>query len=460
MQCLQTKFRIFPSFMGLMGVLLVGGLAAAQEVDVGFRDFLFPPNSVSRPTREKPESKLWFNDGLWWGNLWSGDADTGAYHIHYLDRDTQEWVDTGTVVDTRLKSRADVGWDGTHLYVASHIFTNTGEPVTKSSDRGKLFRFSYDTETRTYSLDDGFPVDVTGGKSETLVLDKDSTGQLWVTYVESNQVMVNHSLNGDDHTWATPFVLPGAKTDVDEDDISSLIAYDGHVGIMWSRQTFNNLSQPTSAPNPHSGREADDSDHLASITMNFAVHDDGADPSAWTSSAIYTSSGDDHINLKAYDGFVYAIIKEAGDAKLIGLLVCETKRSGCRKKTDWTHYPVFQTKDNDGNSPQADLLALRQPNATRPIVLIDAENRDLYVVASVEEFDQRAIYYKRTKLDDINFDPKDAGVPFIRRATGDVRINDPTSTKQNLNSATGLVVLASDEDTFFYFHNDLALDSQ
>jgi hypothetical protein len=454
----QTSFRICSSFMGLMGLLLVGGFAASQEVDVGYRDFAFPTNSVSRPTREKPESKLWFNDGVWWGILWSGDAETGAYHIHHLDRVAQEWVDTGTVVDTRLKSRADVLWDGTHLYVASHIFTNTGQPVTDPSDRGKLWRFSYDTETRAYSLDDGFPVDVTGGKSETLVLDKDSTGQLWVTYVESSQVMVNHSLNGDDHTWATPFVLPGANADVDTDDISSVIAYDGHIGIMWSRQTFNNLSEPTNDPNPQSGRVASDSDHLASITMNFAVHDDGDDPSAWTSTAIYTASGDDHINLKTFDGVVYAAMKEADNAKLIGLLVCDARSSGCSKKSDWTHYPVFNTKDNSGNSPQAELLASSQPNPTRPIVLIDTENRDLYVFVREEPFSHGAIYYKQTKLDAIDFDAG-LGVPFIRSATF-LTINDPTSTKQNLDSATGLVVLASDEDTFFYFHNDLALDPQ
>ena len=456
MQRFQTGFWIYSSFIALMEVLLVGSIDASEQIDVGYRDFSCP-KSPGRLTGEKPESKLWFNDGAWWGILCRGDGTTGAYHIHHLDEATQDWLDTGTVVDTRLKSRADVGWDGTHLYVASHIFSSTGQPVTNSSDRGKLYRFSYDTETKAYSLDAGFPVDVTGGKSETLVLDKDSTGQLWVTYVESNRVMVNHSLNGDDHTWATPFVLPGANADsLNKDDISSIIAYDGHVGIMWSRQTFNNLSEPTTDPNPQSGREADDSDHLASITMNFAVHDDGADPSAWTSSAIYTASGDDHINLKAYGGFVYAAIKTDVDALLIGLLVCETKWSGCRNHSDWKHYPVFRTKDNAGNSTQANLLASSQPNPTRPVVLIDAENRDLYVVASAKEFDHQAIYYKKTKLDAINFDPVGPGVPFIRSTT-DLGINDPTSTKQNLNSATGLVVLASDEDSFYYFHNELAL---
>jgi hypothetical protein len=474
MQLVRTRFlfsrttsRAYFPFIALISVLFVKSLAASEKIQVGYRNFPYPEDtgSNSRPTGEKPESKLWFNDGVWWGVLWTTPANDcldenneplGCYRIHWLDNATQTWLDAGTTVDLRSKSRADVLWDPTAvdtthpdgtLYVASHVYTGKGAPVTKDSDRGRLYRFSYNAGTKTYILDAGFPVLVTGGKSETLVLAKDSTGQLWVTYVESNQVMVNHSLNGDDRTWATPFVLPGAKalefpaSEDGTDDIASIIAYDGHVGVMWSRQTYNKSVK---------------NEHLASITMNYAVHDDGAAPSAWTSNAVYTSSGDDHINLKAYDGYLYAAIKTAGDAKVIDLLACKTQSSGCRKKSDWRRYPVFKTKDNSGNSPQADLKELSQPNPTRPILLIDTGNRDLYIFASVEQFAQSTINYKKTKLDAIRFDPKDPGVPFIRSTT-DLIINDPTSTKQNLNSTTGLVVLASDEEAFHYFHNDLAL---
>ena len=374
MQGSSNKSRIHFLFIAPVTLLLVGSLTASEQIEVGYRDFSYPEGtgSNSKPSGEKPESKLWFNDGFWWGILWSTAGN--AYRIHWLDRTTQDWLDTGTVVDARSKSRVDAGWDGTHLYVASHIYAGTGAPVTKESDRGKLYRFSYDVGTKTYTLDAGFPVDITHGKSETLVLAKDTTGQLWVTYVESNRVMVNHSVGGDDRTWATPFALPGANANtLDKDDIASIIAYDGHVGIMWSRQTYNNLSRPTRLPNPRSGREEGDSDHLASITMNFAVHDDGAAPSAWSSGVIYTSSGDDHINLKAFDGHLYAAIKTAGDAKVIGLLTCPTAPSGGRNKADWRHYPVYKTGDNDGESPQAELQALSQFNPSRPILLIDAD---------------------------------------------------------------------------------------
>lgn len=49
------------------------------------------------------------------------------------------------------------------------------------------------------------------------------------------------------------------------------------------------------------------------------------------------------------------------------------------------------------------------------------------------------------------------GEVFIRSAS-DNRINNPTSTKQNLNNTMGLVVLASDDTSRYYFHNFMDLN--
>jgi hypothetical protein len=474
----QTS-RFYLPLIALVSVLLIGDLAASQQIagGAGYRDLSYPEDtgSNSRPTGEKPESKLWFTvdpadptHPTWWGILWSTPFE--EYRIHKLDLTTQEWSDTGTAVDDRSKTRSDVLWDGTSsvLYVASHVFSSSGAPSTKKGDWGRLYRFTYNTGTKTYTPTKGFPVDVTGGKSETLVLAKDTKGTLWVTYVESNQVMVNHSLDGDDGKWRLPFALPGAALENSEagkvtDDISTIIAFNGHVGIMWSHQTYNNLGTPVCAGcNIHSGHEEGDTDHLTSITMNFAVHDDGAPDSVWSSSAIYTASGDDHISLKAYDGHVYAAYKEAGLAKQIGLLDCDAAVSGCGKKTDWKHYPVFKRKDNDGNGAPADLKSANAANPTRPTLLIDTTHRDLYIFVSVEQgvTEQSSIRYKKASIDRIRF-PTDDGVPFITtnllNTDVDSVINDSTSTKQNLNSTTGLVVLASDGVQFQYFHNYLPL---
>jgi hypothetical protein len=475
MQCAEKRYRIHIWLTALIVSLIVGGMSASEKIAVGYRDFSYPAKTGqnSRPTGEKPESKLWFNDGTWFGILWSTAGK--AYRIHRLDLTTQDWLDTGTVVDARRDSRSDVDWDGTHLYVASHIFitkaTRNASCFAGVDDGncGKLFRYSYDSGTKSYTLDSGIPAggaNVRSGKTEALVLAKDTKGLLWVTYVEDNQVMVNFSLD-DGLTWATPLPVPGGALEATSgatttDDIASIVAYRGHVGIIWSHQEENNLSQPTNSPNPNSGRETSDTDNVNNASMKFAVHDDGADPSAWTFDTIYTASGDDHVNIKYAEGSLYASYKEEDVTKQIGLLVCNTAVSGCKRKIDWKHYPVYKRKDNSGNSPGAKLKADNSANPTRPVTLIDTSHREVYVFVSVEQgaAAQSSIRYKKTSIDNIAF-PDDDGVAFMTTdlLNNDATsvINDPTSTKQNVDSTTGLVVLASDAGQLRYFHNYMSL---
>src|SRR5580765_5531886 len=49
---------------------LLPAAAGATPVTAGFRDFSYG-TTVSAPTGQKPESKLWFNDGRWWAVLFN-----------------------------------------------------------------------------------------------------------------------------------------------------------------------------------------------------------------------------------------------------------------------------------------------------------------------------------------------------------------------------------------------------
>ena len=52
------------------GSLVAPTGARSAAVAVGYRDFSYS-TSITAPTGQKPESKLWYADGTWWGALWN-----------------------------------------------------------------------------------------------------------------------------------------------------------------------------------------------------------------------------------------------------------------------------------------------------------------------------------------------------------------------------------------------------
>lgn len=414
----------------LLQILQPVGIAAAQSTALdgaGYRiDDRFPSGTggTSRgPTGEKPESKLWWADGSWFAVLWSKTHD--IFTIFRYNKAANEWVDTGTPADDRLASKADALWDGSKLYIASHLYEeNTGgTPTSDPNQKGRLYRYSYNSGTKTFALDGGFPVTVNNAITETLVIAKDSTGTLWVTYVENGTVMVNHSVGGNDAVWGTPYAIPaGGDQQVNVDDIASIIAYNGRIGVMWSDQSSS-----------------------GNYRMVFASHADGAADSEWNDLVAYGNSGDDHISIKSLQadsaGSLFAVVKTAQNSALVVLLVCKT--STCASPSDWTPHIVYNSASY---------------NPTRPMLLIDQTNRELYVFTANEYSGSKSgIYYKKTSLDAPSFAANTIGTVLIRSST-ETSIDDATSTKQNLNAATGLMLLASDRVAKYYVYNYLALD--
>jgi len=391
------------------------GRPAGQSADVGWVGFPFAANGVNAPTGRKPEaSKLWFTDGSWWGILFRPSRD--AYVIHRLDQGSSTWVDTGVVVDDRNVSRADVLWSDPHLYIVS------GGLDPRSAKHAALFmRFSYDPETEGYALDAGFPVRLTDGGAETFVLDRDDDGRAWVTFTSGRTVYVTHTL-GTDRDWTPPFPLPLPEAaSLTDDDISAVVAYEGHIGVMWSDQTDG--------------------------AMYFASHEDGADDRRWTVTAAIQgpSLADDHINLKALRddpaGLVVAVVKTSrNDAPGASpqdplVLVLVLKPDG-----SWEQHVVGRVRDNQ----------------TRPLLLVDEDHRQLYVFMSAPCCSGGTIYYKVSSLDRIEF-AAGVGEPFLRRGAPSA-VNNPSGTKQNLGAKTGLVVIASDDEADIYLFNSLRLD--
>ena len=290
--------------VGLAGMLLLVaafvqvGTASAATPQFGFKDQSFSGASTA-PSGSKPESKLWFNDGIWWATMW--DTTTSQFHIFQLNAAGTTWSVTPTVIDSRASTRGDALWDGTHLYIASHDVASDSSHNTVNRP-ARLYRFSYSAATKSYSKDAGFPVTIMNYSTETMVIDKDSTGTIWATWTQAKKLTVAHTV-GNDLAWSVPIVPAITGTGLNSDDVSSLIWFGGNrIGVMWSNQSSSH--------------------------MYFTTHLDGDPDTTWSASEAVTSgsgSADDHINLKTDSaGRIYAAAKTSftsNGATLIHLLV-------------------------------------------------------------------------------------------------------------------------------------------
>jgi hypothetical protein len=199
------------------------------------------------------------------------------------------------------------------------------------------------------------------------------------------------------------------------DDLSTIVAFDSKVGVMWGNQT--------------------------DMTYYFATHSDGAGDMTWQSSTALAipEGADDHINLKALSGDpagrVFAVVKTSRNNPNDPLeMLLVLKPDGT-----WENHTVATVADDQ----------------TRAIVTIDQQNRQLYIFAAGPCCSGGTVHYKQTSLDAISF-PTGPGATFMQSAS-DACINNVSSSKQNLTSSTDLVVIAGADCTHLYFHNKIDL---
>ena len=382
----------------LAGLLagLVAFTADATAQDVGYEGPSFV-GAATAPTETKPENKIWFNDGIWWGSLWS--TPSNAFHVFRLDQRTHVWSDTGVLIESRPGSKSDALWTGTKLYVASHLGSSTGG---SSGNSILILRYSYNAATDTYTADPGFPVTIGSFSTESLVIDRDSTGTVWAAWMQQKRVFFAHTIGGNDLSWTAPAVLPVSTSNVSTDDVCSLAHFGGNrIGVMWSDQAANNIE--------------------------FAFHDDGQLDNVWTLETALAGESDDHVNLAVDStGRVFATVKNVlNELKLL-----------VRDGSGWSQYLITRGVDR----------------FTRPIVLLDEEARLIHVYASGQ--DNGNIHEKTSSLDTIGFATGTGTV--VLHDDSDPLVNNATSTKQNVDSTTGIVVLAHHETSQKYWHHSIA----
>jgi hypothetical protein len=431
---------------------------ASTPVTAGYRDFNFGASAGSnrRATGDKPQSKLWYTDGYWWAGMFNPEPTT-KWKIYRLDASTQDWVTTGVTIDDRDQSHADYLWDELHqnLYVAS----------AHASDNVRIYRYSYNATTNTYTADDLDPssaatyVTIQNSASQTVTIARDSRGQLWITFPSlvtppvgehvSVDIMVATTLSddnagtlGDEGSWTTPFELPTQGTDAPrDDDLPAIVAYGSgaaaSVGIIYTAEAIG----------------TGDPDNLF-----FTAHLDSADEDTgqlgWgTKKTIVTGVGavDNHVNIKVSDsGRVFAVFR--------------TGKHGS-SNLDLDQIDLVERDPGTGNWAKHRVSQVRE-DQTRPIVVVDDEHDAVYTfVAATEAADGGKVFMKTASFDDLDADGSGTsafgpgtGATFIS-SSFDLFVNDPTSTKQAVSHATGVVVLASDRTTHVYLHNGASIAS-
>jgi hypothetical protein len=365
---------------------------------------------------------LWFNDGIWWGNLW--DTASSEFHIFRFNAATSSWVNTGVTTETRSNTHHDVLWDGTTLYVASYRFVNDGLP-SEPNFPTTMRRYSYNSSTKTYSLLTSR--NIHNRKVETMSIDKDSSGRVWATWQQDNRIYLNVTAT-DGTTWGTPFPHPASLGTVSVDDNSALIAFGpGKMGVMWSRQLGD-----------------------ANDGMYWSSHVDGAASTTWTTPVAAVKglrSGDDHMNLKWLDS--------------------STDRVFAAIKTSFTSasQPLIQLLAFNGTTWSAHTIATVAECPNRVIVMLDESTQRVRTFATYPKpsgttnagvctSSGGAIYEKSTPLDNISF----TTAKTARIVDADQYVHNVTSTKQNLNSTargtanSGLLLLADVNATSRYWH--------
>ncbi|MDI3211885.1 hypothetical protein [Arthrobacter sp. AL12] len=405
-----------------LSAVVVPVAASAATGDVGVQG---PSHSgTGTPTGTKRAiSALWFNDGVWWGNLW--DNASSDFHIFRFNTATSSWVNTGVATETRANTHHDVMWDGTTLYVASYRFVNDGLPAEPNYP-STLRRYKYDSGTKKYTLLTSTKIN--NSRVEVLTIDKDSTGRVWATWQQGNRIYLNVT-GTDGFTWESSagFPHPASLSNVSVDDTSALIAYNGHMGVMWSRQVGDSTDG-----------------------MYWSSHVNGESKTTWTTPVAAVKgqrSADDHMNLKWLDssgGRVFAAVKTSNTSASL---------------------PLIQLLSFNGSTWSVNTIATVAECPNRVIVLIDESTQKLRTFATYPKpsgttnagactTSGGAIYEKSTPLSDIKF----TTTKTARIVDADQYVHNVTSTKQNLNSTawgtanSGLLVLADVNATSRYWH--------
>ncbi|WP_460891703.1 hypothetical protein [Rufibacter soli] len=373
------------SIKDMAGNTINGGFTGGQAYTVqqpvttqpGFASITnLTPLSISTNTADKPQSKTWMHGGKQWAVL----PDSAGIYLWRLDGTSwtrQLKVSSGTSARADCKKVGDL----------THIL------LFRGNNTSYLVTIQYVAATGTYQLWQTQPARVSltfEQGTETATLDLDGNGRMWIASDSSSTVLVRWS-DSPYTNWSKPITLASG---IQDDDICTLIAMPGKIGVLWSDQNARQFG--------------------------FRTHANGTDPAIWTAdevpasqSALNIGTGfaDDHLNIKvAADGTLYCAVKTSYETLGYPKLVLLVRRPN----GVWDNaYEVT----NDGG--------------TRPCVILNETTGKLRIVYSSVE-NGGDILYKESSTSAISF----GGAFTLIKGL----YNYVSSSKENLSSEAVILV--------------------
>jgi hypothetical protein len=363
---------------------------AVQDFDYGQRDFA--------ATRDKAQSKLWYQDGSWWAPM------VNPYYgeVHIFELRDKTWQDTGVFVDGRPSSNADVVWTGSTLSIASR--TSTGDLLLQryTYGPGRTWQNAFPTAAR-----------IAAGGGQSLTIAVDSLDRVWATWVTRARVWIAYSRPGGTG-WSTP-MNPAGGDGAHEDDATAITTINGGIGVLWSNQSSGSFQWMSRT----------DTDPVAQ----------------WEQPEIVVQGAnlaDGHINVAlSPTGDLYAAIKTSlGD------------------DGEPLESPLIEVLHRDVTGQWSKATAATVSNQmTRAQLMVTSDGQRLVLVAASPQ-GGGALYFKVALTSDLRFAP---GKGTLLLGWPGATINDATTTRDPFDPAVPLVVLASDSVAGRYYHAELSL---
>ncbi|MBM4034078.1 MAG: hypothetical protein FJ291_20180 [Planctomycetes bacterium] len=336
---------------------------------------------ISGVTAQKPQSKLWHDQGTWWAAL---PQDDGVWLWRYADGRFDAQKAPGALKGTGPGAECDVVLHDKTLFVLA---------FDKGSKEVPLHALSF--SDGAYRGAQGYPVLLKAPeKTATMTCDVDSKGTLWVAFVDEQGRVTVQSLASQNP--AAGFGPREVLASVGPFDIAAVAAFKGHVGVLWCQQKAHRLA--------------------------FRAHRDGDPADNWGPEEVVADAlgvANDHINLAAdAAGNLWAVTKHQTGPKM--------------PPTQFS----LRRRNAEGKWDKAFPVIPPGQNRTRPVVVLDAEKPFAYVVYTNRMVKPWPILIRRLSLDDGRQGEE------TKALAADYDLNNATDWKGTVSTPTGLMVLA------------------